>query len=140
MNFKRILTLLLFGASIASLPAQGTENTSSKVARLAAASEMLQPDANDIAIYTKGAICGSCGVGIRIMLSKVDGVDKKKYQKGVLLDVENQLTVLAFRDGIEPDMDAVFQAVYDAGYDPEYFFRHSGETVERIDYNFTPKE
>ncbi|MEO0509487.1 MAG: hypothetical protein AAF065_06485 [Verrucomicrobiota bacterium] len=139
MNFKRILFIITASATAALLNAQNIQNQSNNESRLVAASEILKPGANEIAIFTRGAICGSCGVGIRIQLSKLDGVDKKKYKKGILLDAENQLTVLAFEEGVEPDLNKIFQAIYDAGYDPMNYYQHTGQTVELIDYTFTEK-
>lgn len=138
MKFTQILFYSILAGLAASL--YGSSTFTPAQARQAAASEMLQPGSNDIAIFTKGAICGSCGVGIRILLSKIDGVDKERYSKGVLLDVHNQLTLVAFKPDVSPDMEAVFQAVYDAGYDPAHYYRRKGDAVVLIDFNFTPED
>ena len=72
------------------------------------------PDA--IIIHVKGLVCSSCGIGIRIGLAKIDGLDRSKFTKGVKLDSTNQYVLLAAKEPL--DFNLIFEKIYKAGYDP----------------------
>lgn len=129
--YIRILTITCICSLLSPLQADKTLNAKAEKARMAAVSQSLASGSNDIVIFTRGAICGSCGVGIRLLLRKLDGIDRSKYKKGVELDVKNQLTYVALEPGVEPDVRAAFQAVYDSGYDPVHYYHHDGNGIAR---------
>ncbi|MDA9317498.1 hypothetical protein N9Q19_01705, partial [Puniceicoccaceae bacterium] len=81
------------------------------------------------AVYTKGAICSSCAIGIRIHNKKLGFVDTKKFNSGIQLDVKNQLVIVALKEGEAYDANKVRDAIYKAGYDPVHYYMWDGEAV-----------
>jgi hypothetical protein len=83
---------------------------------------MLENHPNFLAIYTKGSVCKSCGIGLRIRIGKLNGVDKSQLSNGVDLDVKKQLVLVAFKPDAAIDVDGVREAIYNAGYDPVHYY------------------
>jgi hypothetical protein len=77
---------------------------------------------NYLAVHTRGLVCSSCGIGLRIHTSKLEGVDKSQLTKGVDLDVKKQLVLVAFKPDVPIDVDGVREAIYNAGYDPVHYY------------------
>lgn len=90
--------------------------------RAAAAVAQLTGKPNHVAVYTRGFVCDSCGIGARIHLSKIDGIDASTFERGVKMDAEKQLLYIAFKPGIEPDLEAVRRAIQKAGYEPDRYY------------------
>ncbi len=114
-------TLTLIFLAIAS-QARSTEPEITSELRDQAAKRMVENHPNFLAIHTKGLVCKSCGIGLRIHIEKVDGVDKSKLSKSVELDVEKQLVLVAFKPDAAIDVDGVREAIYNAGYDPVHYY------------------
>ena len=87
-----------------------------------AAIGMVENHPNYLAIHTKGLVCNSCGIGLRIHIGKLDGVDKSQLSNSVELDVEKQLVLVAFELDVAIDVDGVREAIYNAGYDPVHYY------------------
>ena len=83
---------------------------------------MVENHPNYLAVYTKGLVCSSCGIGLRIHSSKLEGVDKSQLTNGVDLDVKKQLVLVAFKPDAAIDVDGVREAIYNAGYDPVHYY------------------
>jgi hypothetical protein len=102
--------------------ARSTETGDTSEARDQAAKGMVENHPNYLAIHTKGLVCSSCGIGLRIHTSKLEGVDKSQLTKGVDLDVKKQLVLVAFKPGAVIDVGGVREAIYNAGYDPVHYY------------------
>jgi hypothetical protein len=102
--------------------ARSTETGDTSEARDQAAKGMVENHPNYLAIHTKGLVCSSCGIGLRIHASKLEGVDKSQLNKGVDLDVKKQLVLVAFKPGAVIDVDGVREAIYNAGFDPVHYY------------------
>jgi hypothetical protein len=102
--------------------ARSTETGDTSEARDQAAKGMVENHPNYLAIHTKGLVCSSCGIGLRIHTSKLEGVDKLQLTKGVDLDVKKQLVLVAFKPGAVIDVGGVREAIYNAGYDPVHYY------------------
>ena len=102
--------------------ARSAEPETSSELRDQAAKRMVENHQNFLAIYTKGLVCNSCGIGLRIHIGKLDGVDKSQLTRGVDLDVENQLVLVAFKSDATIDVDGVRESIYNAGYDPIHYY------------------
>ena len=102
--------------------ARSTESEASSELRDQAAKRMLENYPNYLAIRTKGLVCNSCGIGLRIHIGKLDGVDESQLTNGVELDVEKQLVLVAFRPDAAINVDGVREAIYNAGYDPVHYY------------------
>ena len=56
---------------------------------------------------------------------------KKKYQKGVYVDIENQYTLVAVKDGSKIKIDDAVSAIVDAGYEVDNIYHNPyGDKIE----------
>ena len=67
--------------------------------RLAAAKKLLSESSQISLVYVKGLVCPSCAIGIRKNLSKMEGVDKKRFRDGIDMNPETQLVTIALKKG-----------------------------------------
>ena len=91
--------------------------------RIVAAKDMLSKEPDTVVLYAKGLCCPSCGIGVRKMISRLDFVDRKRFNKGVELDTKTQLVVVAIAESEMPDLESLSEAIVDAGYDPVRSYR-----------------
>ena len=84
--------------------------------RLAAAQKLLQNSSDISLIYVKGLVCPSCAIGVRKNLSKMVGVDKKRFRDGIDMNPETQLVTIALKKGAQVEVKEVLERVDDAGY------------------------
>lgn len=136
MKIYTYLSIILFSFVSQQVQAGGepVPEVSPEV-RLESATEHLSGQSNQIAVFTKGLICSSCAIGIRIHSKKLDFVDTKKLSKGTDLDIKNQLVIVAIKEGDTYDANKVRDAIYKAGYDPVHYYAWDGEAVSMK--NFT---
>ena len=114
-----ILTLL--GITIANVKAEENPEAT-QVVRNTVAISILKAESEVALIYAKGLCCASCGIGVRKKISKLDFVDKKRFNKGVVLDAKTQLVTIALIKGKSAVSTALATAVEDAGYDPMHIY------------------
>ena len=74
--------------------------------------------AQDYVINVNGIVCGFCSLGVRKKVSKLPFIDQTRYNKGVKVEVENQMVTIAVKDGATLDRDALFAAIESGGYNP----------------------
>ena len=84
--------------------------------RLAAAKKVLLQSSNVSLLYLRGLVCPSCAIGVRKNLSKMEGVDKKRFKDGIDMDPETQLVTVALKEGTSLDNKELFERIEDAGY------------------------
>ena len=84
--------------------------------RLAAAKEVLMESANISLLYLRGLVCPSCAIGVRKNLSKMEGVDKKRFKDGIDMNPETQLVTVALKKGASLNSKELLERVEDAGY------------------------
>ncbi len=80
-----------------------------------------QPDA--VLVYAKGLCCPSCAIGIRKMISRLAFVDTEKANDGVELDARHQLVTITIKKGSSLDLNALADAVNEAGYEPVHAYQ-----------------
>ena len=97
--------------------------------RFDAAQNHLLHQPNQIAIHAKGFVCSSCGIGLRIHLKKIAGINRDLFDEGIFLDASKQLLVVAFESAADINISLVRDAIYSAGYDPEHYYAFNGKTV-----------
>mgnify|MGYP000010919942 FL=1 len=86
---------------------------------------------NEIVFKVKGLVCSFCAQGLQKSLSKLKFIDKKKYQKGVYIDIENQYTLVAVKDGSKIKIDDAVSAIIDAGYAVDAIYHNPyGDKIE----------
>ena len=117
MKFRLILLLFstLFFSSHFVMANDDKEEVRPEV-RLTAAKKTLLEKTQISVIYVKGLVCPSCAIGIRKNLSKMKGVDKKRFKDGIDMNPETQLVTIALKDGAELDNKDLIERVVDAGY------------------------
>jgi copper chaperone CopZ len=84
--------------------------------RLAAAKKTLSLSPNISLVYVKGLVCPSCAIGIRKNLSKMKGVDKKRFKDGIDMNPETQLVSIALKENATINKKDLIERVDDAGY------------------------
>ena len=137
MKIYNYLSILLISFAPIYTEAKSGGPEASPKSRLESATKYLTDQPNLIAVYAKGLVCSSCAIGLRIHIKKLASVDQERFSKGVELDPERQLVVVAFKVGVVPEIDRIREAIFDAGYDPEHYFTWDGETVRK--QTFTKK-
>ena len=101
--------------------------------RLKAAREYLAGQPNQIAIFTKGLVCSSCGIGLRIHLARIKNIDQQQLDDGILIDAKKQLIVIALKAGTSPDFAKITKAIYKAGYEPRHFYHRVGQDITQME-------
>jgi copper chaperone CopZ len=84
--------------------------------RLAMAKKTLLETTEVSLVYVKGLVCPSCAIGVRKNLSKMEGVDKKRFKDGIDMNPETQLVTIALKNGAKLDTKDLIERVVDAGY------------------------
>lgn len=122
---------LLLGSNAFALGEDVSPEATEEV-RLASAKEKLSSQPDTVVVYAKGLCCPSCAIGVRKKISKLDFVDRSRFNKGVELDTKTQLVSVAVREGSNPDYNSLAGAIDDAGYDPERaYFLNGAELSTR---------
>ena len=110
---------------------QATEVT--ETIRFEAVQKLLEGKDNEVAVFAKGLVCSSCGIGVRQHLKRIENVDRSRYEKGVELNAQIQVVIIAVKEGTQLDEAKISQAIYDAGYDPVHIFKWDGTKVAQRD-------
>ena len=111
-----LLSSLLFALTSSFLLANEDKEEARPEVRLAAAKETLLESSKISLVYVKGLVCPSCAIGIRKNLSKMKGVDKKRFKDGIDMNPETQLVSIALKDGAKLNSKDLIERVVDAGY------------------------
>lgn len=117
MKFRAALLSIVLISSSFNLFAKDDDKAEAPVeVRLAAASKVLKDSSAISLVYVKGLVCPSCAIGVRKNLSKMKGVDKKRFRDGIDMNPETQLVTIALKEGAEIDNKDIMDRVEDAGY------------------------
>ena len=117
MKIKSILlSSLLVAVTSSFLLANEDKEEARPEVRLAAAKETLLESSEISLVYVKGLVCPSCAIGIRKNLTKMKGVDKKRFKDGIDMNPETQLVSIALKDGVQLNSKDLIERVVDAGY------------------------
>ena len=117
MKFRAALLSIVLISSSSYLFAKDEDKAEAPVeVRLAAASKLLKNSNAISLVYVKGLVCPSCAIGVRKNLSKMKGVDKKRFRDGIDMNPETQLVTIALKEGAEIDNKDIIDRVEDAGY------------------------
>ena len=99
-------------------------------ARIKAATEVLQKEKGVALLYVKGLCCPSCAIGVRLKLSKLKFVDKKRFKKGIDMDPKTQLVTVALKEGRAMDQGEIEKKVDDAGFDAMEWYTLEGDALK----------
>ena len=108
------ISLLVGTCFIQAAPKEFPEAKPEK--RTKAATAILQKEKEIALIYVKGLCCPSCALGVRSKLSRLKYVDKKRFKRGIDMNAETQLVIVALKKGQVMDPSRVEKEVDDAGY------------------------
>ena len=72
---------------------------------------------NEIVLEISGLVCSFCAMGLQNKLSKLDHLDKSKYNNGVFIDVKHQYAIIAESENENVGLDEVVKLTTEAGYD-----------------------
>ena len=117
-----LLSIFALTSLTVATQALSTDQGATTEFRDQAAIGMVENHPNYLVVHTKGLVCNSCGIGLRIHIGKLDSVDKSQLTKGVDLDVEKQFVLVAFKPDAAIDVEGVREAIYNAGYDPVHYY------------------
>ena len=98
--------------------------------RAKAAATVLQKEQGIALLYVRGLCCPSCGIGVRLKLSKLKFVDKKRFKKGIDMDPKTQLVTVALKEGRAIDQDEIEKKVDDAGFDAMEWYTLEGNALK----------
>ena len=117
MTFRPILLLfaIFFITSHYTMANEDKEEARPEV-RLAMAKKTLLETTEVSLVYVKGLVCPSCAIGVRKNLSKMKGVDRKRFKDGIDMNPETQLVTIALKNGAKLDSKDLIERVVDAGY------------------------
>ena len=117
MKFRAALLSIALISASSYLFANDDDKAEAPVeVRLAAASKVLKDSSAISLVYVKGLVCPSCAIGVRKNLSKMKGVDKKRFRDGIDMNPETQLVTIALKAGAKVDNKDIMDRVEDAGY------------------------
>jgi len=117
MKFRFVLLSFALMSATSYLFAKDDDKAEAPVeVRLAAASKLLKDSSAISLVYVKGLVCPSCAIGVRKNLSKLKGVDKKRFRDGIDMNPETQLVTIALKAGAKIDNKDLIERVEDAGY------------------------
>ena len=97
--------------------------------------EKLKKQPNLIATYIPGSICGSCSIGLFIHIGKLDAVDKKRLNKGLELDVKNQVLFIANKSNAIILIQKIKKAIEKAGYEPALWYQWDNDSLITHSFN-----
>lgn len=125
-----ILVILLFSLSVSA------DNSKLNLPLPSACSDemsaLVKQYPETLVVHVKGLVCSSCAIGIRLKLSKLDGVDTSKFSNGIKLDSSNQYVILAVKNDV--NFSQVFESIKLAGYDPLHICYMNGGKIEKINF------
>ena len=85
---------------------------------VASATLSLPALAQEYIVQVNGIVCEFCSYGVAKKVSKLPFIDRERLNKGVKVNVQDQLVTLAVKEGAQLDKDALFQAIEAGGYNP----------------------
>ncbi len=74
--------------------------------------------ADDYVVEVHGLVCSFCAQGVTKKVSKLPFIDQTRFTKGVKVEIEDQKVTISVKDGEQPDIDSLFEAIRSGGYEP----------------------
>ncbi len=122
--------ILILVVSIYSLESSGSEGDTTCSKEMIT---LLEENPNTVILKVKGLVCSSCAIGVRIHLSRMDGIDISKFNKGIMLDSTSQYVLVAIKDNI--DFQKINESITNAGYNLHHLCYIDNGLVKRINFN-----
>ncbi|MEE8046189.1 MAG: hypothetical protein V3T49_05055 [Dehalococcoidia bacterium] len=90
--------------------------------------------AQDYVVAVNGIVCEFCSLGVTKKVSKLPFIDHSKYDKGVKVEIEDQMVTIAVKEDADLDAEALFDAIESGGYNPVDIWKLTPDG-ERIAYH-----
>ena len=120
MNYNFIRKILVFSVLFGVSLGQSIELNGQK----------LNVSRNEVVLEISGLVCSFCAMGLQNKLSKLDHLDKSKYNKGIFIDVKHQYAIIAESKNEHVDLDKVVKLTTEAGYDVKIIYTNpDGEKI-----------
>ena len=74
--------------------------------------------AQKFVVNVHGIVCEFCSYGVAKKIRKLSFVDKSIYDKGVKVNIENQMVFVAVKKGASLDQAKLYKAIESGGYKP----------------------
>ncbi len=87
--------------------------------------------AKDYVVQVNGIVCGFCSLGVSKKISKLPFIDHSKYEKGVSVEIENQMVTIAVQPDAILDKEALYAAIESGGYNPVEIFELTAEGTRK---------
>jgi len=78
---------------------------------------------DEVVVEVLGMVCSFCAYGLEEGLSNVNGVDKKKYENGLYIDIDSQYVKIATLEDKTIDLDKIALIIRDAGFEANTIFK-----------------
>jgi hypothetical protein len=129
--FFLLISLISFSALAMHEPGAGEEAHKHNQENNKFSLESLNIGSGDVAIEVHGMVCSFCAQGIRKKLSKLDFINSKKYNKGTIINIENQTILIALKAKIKPNLHLIFKSIRSSGYNPvmAYFLNKDNKII-----------
>ncbi len=83
--------------------------------------------AQDYVVQVNGIVCEFCSLGVAKKVSKLPFIDQTRFDKGVQVNIENQMVTIAVKPDSKLDKEALFEAIESGGYNPVEIFELTPE-------------
>jgi copper chaperone CopZ len=89
----------------------------------------------EVKIKVKGVVCSFCAYGIEKKISKLDFLDKTKFDSdGVKIDIKQQIVSVAIKKDKKANLQNILTAIVKGGYEVvEFYLNISGEIKKSQD-------
>ena len=104
-----LIAAILTGPLIPAAPAATTAAT--------AATAVVVEDPSQFIMEVKGIVCSFCAFGAHKNLSRVKFLDRSKFKKGLLIEIEKGTITGAIAKGKKIDFQNMFRAIQKGGYE-----------------------
>ena len=130
MLIKFVIIFFISFVFVCSSISEDTDSISSCSKEM---TSLLKDNPNTVVLKLKGLVCSSCAIGVRVHLSKMDGIDISKFNKGIMLDSNSQYILVAIKDNI--DFKKIDESITNAGYNLHHLCYIDNGLVKRINFN-----
>ncbi len=87
--------------------------------------------AKDYVVQVNGIVCGYCSLGVSKKVSKLPFIDRSRYEKGVSVEIENQMVTIAVKPDATLYKEALFAAIESGGSNPVEIYELTPEGTKK---------
>ena len=77
---------------------------------------------DEVVVEVLGMVCSLCAYGLEKGLSDLDEINKKKYDNGIYIDINNQYIKISVLKNKSVDIDQVASVIRDSGFEANTIF------------------